>query len=89
MAFEISNPFSSLDSTDANIVNDSQHQPKTSTPTRSSNQSRLLPPKNKNHKLKAIDINCNSFKSSAKQAAFREEVEYHKPDINLRVRVKN
>lgn len=81
-SIEISNPFSTLDTT----TYFEQHQlPQTSTPTHASSQQRFVPapPKNKNHKLKAMIINCNSLKSAAKQAAFRSEVEHHNPDIIL------
>lgn len=85
-SFEMSNPFSTLSSDfeeSNNTGTSTQTQPLTSTPTRpnSANQSNFKPPKNRKTGLKGMVINCNGLKSSAKQAAFRASVEYHRPDI--------
>ena len=81
-SIELSNPFSALDSSENHDL-DLLTQPQTSTPTRQSTRSNLVPPKNRVSGLKTILMNCNSLKSVTKQAAFRAHVEQHDPDIIL------
>ena len=84
LSVDTTNSFSLLSDIHSTNGEAENMHPKTLTPTKHTTSNRKTPTiENWKHGLKAMIINCNSTKSTTKQAAFWATIDQHQPEIIL------